>query len=90
MRKKPGMRKKPMTVAEMASLGGRARAAKYTREQLREFARDAGRPAKLDGRARRRLRQLLATGRSQAECAAVLGVSARTVGRAVARMRAEG
>jgi DNA-binding NarL/FixJ family response regulator len=80
--------KEPITVAEMASMGGRARAAKYTREQLREFAKDAGRPVKLDGRARRRLRQLLAAGRSQAECAAELGVSPRTVGRAVARVRA--
>jgi hypothetical protein len=81
------MGEKPMTVAEMASMGGRARAAKYTREQLREFAKDAGRPVKLDGRARRRLRHLLAAGRSQAECAAELGVSTRTIGRAVARMR---
>jgi hypothetical protein len=81
------MGKKPMTVAEMASLGGRARAARYTREQLRDFAKNAGRPAKLDGRARRRLRQLLAAGRSQAECAAELGVSTRSIGRAVARMR---
>ena len=84
----PRMSKKPMTVAEMASKGGRARAAKYTRKQLRGFAKNAGRPAKLDGRARRRLRQLLAVGRSQAECAAELGVSPRTIGRAVARMHA--
>src|SRR5712692_4059949 len=84
----PAWAKEPMTVAEMASMGGRARAAKYSREQLREFAKDAGRPVKLDGRARRRLRQLLAAGRSQAECAAELGVSTRTVGRAVARMQA--
>lgn len=39
----PRMSKKPMTVAEMASKGGRARAAKYTREQLRGFAKNAGR-----------------------------------------------
>jgi hypothetical protein len=83
----PGMSKKPTTVAEMASMGGRARAARYTRGQLREFAKSAGRPAKLDGRARRRLRQLLSTGKSQAECAAELGVSIRTVGRVVAGMR---
>ena len=82
------MGKQPMTVAEMASMGGRARAAKYTTEQLRKFAKGAGRPAKLDGRARRRLRRWLAAGRSQAECAAELGVSTRTIGRAVARMRA--
>ena len=76
-----------MTVAEMASMRWRARAAKYTREQLRGFAKNAGRPTKLDGRARRRLRQLLAAGRTQTECAAELDVSVRTVGRAVARMR---
>src|SRR5215471_10748021 len=85
----PAMGKKPMTVAEMASMGGRARAAKYSHEEISEFAKDAGRPAKLDGRARRRLKQLLAAGRSQAECAAELGVSLRTVRRAVARMRAD-
>src|SRR5437773_12181323 len=84
----PGMSKKPMTVAEMASMGGRARAAKYSHEEISEFAKDAGRPAKLDGRARRRLKQLLAAGRSQAECAVELGVSTRTLGRAVAKMRA--
>jgi hypothetical protein len=84
----PAMGKKPMTVVEMASMGGRARAAKYSHEEISEFAKDAGRPAKLDGRARRRLRQLLATGRSQAQCALELGVSTRTIGRAVARMRA--
>jgi hypothetical protein len=81
------MGKKPMTVAEMASMGGRARAARYTPEQLQEFAKNAGRPAKLDGRAQRRLRQLLAAGSSQAECALELGVSIRSIGRAVARMR---
>jgi hypothetical protein len=76
-----------MTVAEMASLGGRARAARYTREQLREFARDAGRPAKLDRKGLATLKRLLATGTTQSECAAILGVSVRTIGRAVARMR---
>jgi hypothetical protein len=59
----------------------------YTHEEISKFAKNAGRPVKLDGRARRRLRQLLAAGRSQAECAAELGVSIRTIGRAVARMR---
>lgn len=76
-----------MTVVEMARMGGRARAAKYTPEQLAEFSKHAGRPVKLDGRARRRLKALLAAGRSQAECAAELGVSTRTIGRAVARVR---
>jgi len=68
----------------MARMGGRARAAKYTWGQLAEFSKNAGRPPKLDGRARRKLRAMLAAGRSQAECAADLGVSVRTVGRAVA------
>jgi len=81
------MGKKPMTVTEMASMGGRTRAQKYSKAELREFAKGAGRPVKLDGRARRRLRQLLTVGRSHAECAAELGVSIRTIGRAVARMR---
>ena len=66
------MSKEPMTVTEMASMGGRARAAKYSHEEISEFAKDAGRPAKLDGTARRRLKQLLAAGRSQAECAVEL------------------
>ena len=85
----PGMGKKPMTVVEMASMGGRARAAKYSHEEISQFAKNAGRPVKLDGGARRKLKQLLATGMSQAECAAELGVSTRTIGRAVARMRAD-
>ena len=69
----------------MARMGGRARAAKYTPQQLAEFSKNAGRPAKLDGRAKRRLRTMLAAGRTQAECAAELGISIRTVGRAVAK-----
>jgi hypothetical protein len=81
------MGKKPMTVAEMARMGGRARAAKYTREQLAEFSKNAGRPPKLDGRARRKLRALLAAGKTQAECAVELGVSVRTVGRVTAKDR---
>jgi hypothetical protein len=81
------VRKKPMTVAEMASMGGRARSAKYSTEQLRKFAKNAGRPAKLDRKGLATLKRLLATGTTQAECAAILGVSVRTIGRAVARMR---
>jgi hypothetical protein len=77
------MAKKPMTVVEMARLGGRARATKYTAEQLAEFSKNAGRPTKLDGRARRKLRAMLADGKTQAECAAALGVSTRTIGRAM-------
>jgi hypothetical protein len=82
------MSKKPMTVAEMASIGGRARARKYSKAKLREFAKRAGRPAKLDRKGLARLKTLLGVGKTHAECAAELGVSIRTIGRAVARMRA--
>ncbi len=44
MAKKKSARKKPMTVAEMASLGGKARAAKHTKEQLSEWAKKGGWP----------------------------------------------
>ena len=74
---------KELAVREMASMGGRARAAKYTRKQLRDFAKGAGRPAKLDNATLSRLRALLKSGKTQKECAELLGVSVRTVGRAV-------
>ena len=82
------MSKKPIKVAEMARMGGRARAAKYTPEQLAEFSKNAGRPAKLDDRAWRRLKALLTADKTQDECAAELVVSTRTIGRALSRMRA--
>ena len=84
------MSEKPLTVTEMARMGGRARAAKYTPEQLAEFSKNAGRPAKLDGKARRKLWAMLAVGTSHAECAAEMGVSIRTVGRLVAGRRRSG
>ena len=79
---------KELTVREMASMGGRARAKAYSKDQLRAWGKQGGRPVKLDQKALSRLRQLLAGGKSQAECAKVLGVSVRTVGRAVATLRA--
>ena len=79
--------KKLMTVAEMARMGGIARAKTHTKAEIRAWGKRGGRPGKLDREARTRLRKLLASGKSQAECAAVLGVSVRTIGRAVARMR---
>jgi transposase len=36
-----------------------------------------------------RLGKLLASGKSQGECATILGVSLRTIGRVVARMKAD-
>ena len=76
-----------MTVTEMACMGGIARAKTHTKAEIRAWGRKGGRPGKLDRKARARLRKMLASGKSQKECAAMLGVSVRTIGRAVARMR---
>jgi len=81
------MSEKPMTVTEMACMGGIARAKTHTKAEIRAWGRKGGRPGKLDRKARARLRKMLASGKSQKECAAMLGVSVRTIGRAVARMR---
>ena len=81
---------KELTVREMASMGGRARAKTYSKAQLRAWGKQGGRPGALDGRAIARLKNLLAVGKSQAECARMFGVSVRTIGRVVARIKAEG
>lgn len=82
------MGKKPMTVVEMASMGGLARAKAYSKAQLRTWGRRGGRPASLDEKALARLRGLRRAGKSQAECSTILGVSIRTIGRVVSRMKA--
>jgi hypothetical protein len=82
------MGKKPMTVVEMASMGGLARAKAYSKAQLRAWGKRGGRPASFDGQAMARLQRLLRAGKSQAECATELGVSIRTIGRVVARIKA--
>ena len=79
---------KELTVREMASMGGRARAKAHSKAQLRTWGKQGGRPASLDGKALAQLRGLLRAGKSQAECATILGVSVRTVGRVVARFKA--
>lgn len=81
------MTEKPMTVAEMARMGGRARAKAHSKDQIQQWGRQGGRPAKLDRKALERLRLLLARGKSQAECAESLGVSVRTIGRVLARIK---
>ena len=83
------MGKKPMTVVEMASMGGLARAKDYSTTQLRTWGRRGGRPASFDEKALARLRGLLRAGESQEECATILGVSVRTIGRVVARIKAD-
>ena len=76
-----------MTVVEMARMGGIARAKAHSKAALRAWGKQGGRPARLGRKASERLRKLMASGKSQAECAIMLGVSARTVGRAVVRMK---
>jgi hypothetical protein len=84
------MGKKPMTVAEMASMGGIARAKAHSNAELQAWGRQGGHPVSLGSKALARLETLLHQGKSQGECAVELGVSIRTIGRAVARMRASG
>ena len=74
---------KELTVRQMASMGGHARANTYSKAQLRAWGKHGGRPAKLDKAALSRLRALLKGGKTQKECAELMGVSVRTVGRAV-------
>jgi hypothetical protein len=38
---------KPLTIQEVARMGGRARARKYSKKQLRAWARLGGRPRKV-------------------------------------------
>jgi len=79
---------KELTVREMASMGGRARAKAYSKAQLRKWGKKGGRPASLDRKALAHLEALLHRGKSQVECAKVLAVSVRTIGRLVARIKA--
>ena len=67
---------------------GRARAKAYSKAQLRAWGEQGGRPPVLDQPAHALLRKLLAEGKSQGECAKVMGVSLRTIGRVAARMKA--
>jgi hypothetical protein len=60
--------------------------AEHTSEQLAEFSKNAGRPPKLDGKARRRLRALLAAGKTQGSTPPN-SASTPTIGRADATMR---
>ena len=67
----------------MARMGGVARAKAHSKDELRRRRR----PARLGRKAVSRLMWMLAQGKSQAECARVLGVSVRTIGHAVAPTR---
>ena len=76
-----------MTLTEMARMGGRARAERHSKAEIRRWGKQGGRPARLEPRALSRLARMLAQGKSQAECARVFSVSVRTIGRAVSQMR---
>jgi DNA invertase Pin-like site-specific DNA recombinase len=82
------MSEKLMTVAEMARMGGLARAKAHSKAELRAWGKQGGRPGKMDREALDRLKKLLASGMSQVDCAKALSVSVRTIGRAVAQMKA--
>ena len=73
----------------MARMGGLARAKAHSKMQLRTWGKEGGRPVLMDRKALARLETLLRKGKSQAECANALSVSVRTIGRVVARIKAD-
>jgi hypothetical protein len=75
------------TASKMGRKGGKNRAERFSKRQIAEWGKRGGRPTKIDGKALAKLWELLAKGKSQGECADALSVSARTVGRIVARER---
>jgi hypothetical protein len=78
---------KELTVREMARMGGVAKAKAHTKAELLAWGKQGGRPAILDRKAQALLVKLLSDGTSQAKCSRVFGVSVRTIGRAVARLK---
>ena len=81
---------KEWTASEMGRKGGKSRAERFSKRQISAWGKQGGRPAKLDTESLARLRELVAKGKSQAECSEALGVSLRTIGRAVARLKGIG
>lgn len=75
------------TASKMGRKGGKTRAAKHSKRELRAFAKDAGRKPKLGDRELVALFAMLEAGKTQAECAREFGISTRTIGRAVARRK---
>ena len=76
------------TLRRWSAKGGIARRDRHTSKELRRFARNAGRrPYKLTDGVLKRLQEMLAAGKAQAEIAKRLGVSLRTVGRFVSSNR---
>jgi hypothetical protein len=71
----------------MGRVGGKRRAGLYSKAELSSWSKLGGRPGKLDGKALAMLGRLLAKGKTHAECAKLLEVSTRTIGRGVAKGR---
>ncbi len=74
---------KELTVREMARMGGLARAKAHSKAQIRAWGKQGGRPHVLSRTAQARLVRMLRDGKTQAECAAILQVSVRSIGRFV-------
>jgi DNA invertase Pin-like site-specific DNA recombinase len=76
---------KELTAREMASMGGRARCEKYSKRQLKAWAKLGGRNPKLGEQEWAELFAMLKAGKTQEECAREFNISTRTIGRAVAK-----
>jgi hypothetical protein len=81
---------KELTQREMASMGAKALRQKYSKRQLKTWAAMGGRPVKLSDKDRARLLEMLRAGKTQEECGSEFGVSSRTIGRTLARLRKQG
>jgi hypothetical protein len=81
------MTKKQITASEIGRKGGRIRATQHSKSELSEWAKLGGRPPKLDDRTLAHVEAWLQQGKSQSDCAKAVGVSVRTIGRALARQR---
>jgi len=68
------MAPRPKTVAEMARMGGVARAKAHSKAELRAWGKRGGRPPRLGRKGLSHLKRLLAAGRSQAERGCPRGV----------------
>jgi hypothetical protein len=80
---------KQWTASDMGRVGGRRRASLHTKAELSAWSKLGGRPVKLDSKALARLGRMLAKGKTQGQCAAALGVCPRTIGRILAKQKAE-
>ena len=79
---------KQWTASEMGRKGGSIRAERFSKRQIAAWGKLGGRPPALDAKALAKLKGLLSKGRTQAECAKVLGVSTRTISRTLAHFGA--